>query len=58
MENRILIIKSSTGTSVIGPVSLETAKKGQKEIIKKVGHGSTVIIDKLQTFEDYIQSLN
>ncbi len=57
--NKILVINSTDRmTVVIGPLSLDDAKIGQREIIKKIPEGSaTVVIDELITLEEYMKTL-
>jgi len=59
MNNRIIEVKQTNGeTFIIGPLSVEEAKAGQKKIIEKLKPGTgTVTIGRLTTVEAYLETI-
>jgi hypothetical protein len=58
--NSILLITASNNlnVTVVGPLTIDDAKKGQRDIIAKIPEGSaTVVIDTVIPLEDYLKTL-
>ncbi|MEI8270013.1 MAG: hypothetical protein WCG45_01465 [bacterium] len=59
MEERILVIHRNGIVTVVGPMTLDQAKKGQIEIINKMKKGTgNVVIDRPKSLESVLKELD